>query len=275
MTKNSSYTGKLALVIGGSEGIGKAIAADLYSMGCNTIIASRSEEKLKSAGDEISRNSSPASKPQLIISQMDVTDFESTNSKINALVEKHGVPDYVFLCAGFAHPGYIDQLPVEKFHQMMDVNYFGVVHATKALAPHMMKRRSGHIVNCSSIAGFIGLFGYTGYCASKFAVLGFSEALRRELEPYNVKVSVLCPPNTRTPGLEAENKVKPLEVLRTEEKVTVVDPEFVASYVLRETPKNRFLIIPTMDGKLAHYLSRFAPTVLSRFVKRPKSAELM
>jgi 3-dehydrosphinganine reductase len=137
----------------------------------------------------------------------------------------------------------------------------------------MIKDQKGHIVNTSSMAGFIGLFGYTGYCASKYAVVGFSEALRRELKPYGIRVSVLCPPNTRTPGLEEENKFKPAAVLKTEEKAKPVDPDFVAKGLLKALPKNEFMIVPTFDGKLAYTLSRHAPSILNQFVKRP-SAEV-
>lgn len=123
------------------------------------------------------------------------------------------------------------------------------------------------------MCGFLGLFGYTGYCASKFAVVGFSEALRREMKPHHIQVSVLCPPNTKTPGLESENKIKPKEVLETEEKAKVVGPDEVSKVTLRDFAKDKFMIVPTFDGSLAYYLNRFSPKIIDQFVKR-KSADI-
>ena len=117
----------------------------------------------------------------------------------------------------------------------------------------------------------MGLFGYTGYCASKYAVVGFSEALRREVRPFGLKVCLLCPPNTDTPGLARENLTKPPEVLAQEENVKTVSPEFVAKKLLQALPRGKNLVIPTFDGWLAYYLSRYAPFILEQFIKRPKS----
>jgi 3-dehydrosphinganine reductase len=88
-----------------------------------------------------------------------------------------------------------------------------------------------------------------------------------------VKVAVLCPPNTRTPGLDEENKYKPAAVLKTEEKAKPVNPDQVANELLKCMTKNDFMIVPTFDGRMAYSLSRFAPGILGRFVKRP-SAEV-
>jgi short-subunit dehydrogenase len=261
------YSKKSALIVGGSEGIGKSIAEKLVTAGCQVSISSRSNEKLELAKYEISK--SAGSKNDIHSFAMDVTDAGQCETKLQLYLDEIGTPDFLFNCAGFARPGYFSDLELKYFREMMDLNYFGSVHTIKAILPKMLKRGSGHIINTSSIAGFIGLFGYTGYCASKYAVIGFSEALRREMAPLNIRVSVLCPPNTRTPGLDRENEFKPREVLATEEKAKVVDPDYVAKEVLKRLPKNPFLMVPTLDGALAHRLSRHLPGVLDLFVKRP------
>jgi len=266
-----NHQGKLALVTGGSEGIGKEVAKEFVRSGANVIVLSRSAQKLATALSELKALQSAAN--QIISTEtLDVTNAEETERTLNQLISKHGTPDFVINCAGYARPGYIQDLSLDHFRKMMELNYFGIVNVCKTVVPALVKARRGTIVNTSSMAGFIGLFGYTGYCASKYAVVGFSEALRRELEPYGVRVSVLCPPNTRTPGLEEENKYKPAEVLKTEEKAKPVDPDYVARELLKKLPKNEFIIVPTFDGKLAYSLSRFAPSILHRFVKRPKEA---
>jgi 3-dehydrosphinganine reductase len=258
----------LAFITGGSEGIGKEIARAFLRKGTDVVILSRSEQKLKAAVSDLEKDkSSPNVK--LEYKSLDVTDWPSTESTINSLIEKFGTPDYVVNCAGSARPGYIDQLEVEHYRNMMDLNYFGVMHVCKAVVPHLLRVKKGRITNVSSMAGFIGLFGYTGYCASKYAVVGFSEALRRELSPFGITVSVLCPPNTRTPGLLEENKYKPAEVLKTEEKAKPVDPDVVANEFMRTLNSRKFMIVPTFDGTMAYFLSRYSPSVLNQFVKRP------
>ena len=103
----------------------------------------------------------------------------------------------------------------------MKINLYGARNAIAALLPHM-RNQGGHIVNVSSIAGLIGVFGYTDYCASKFGLIGFSEALRSELDSQGIMVSVLCPPDTDTPGLAEENLTKPPETLAVSESACVM-----------------------------------------------------
>ncbi|HEX4926108.1 MAG TPA: SDR family oxidoreductase [Bdellovibrionales bacterium] len=271
MFKSSHYKNKIAFVIGASEGIGKSVAKGLLTNGANVVILSRSAQKLEAARSELEREKTGRDQT-LVARTIDVRDFTQTRATLGSLISQFGVPDFVVNTAGFARPGYLTDLDIEHIREMMELNYFGTVHVCKAVLPELLKAKRGHIVNTSSIAGFIGLFGYTGYSASKFAVVGFSEALKREVAPLGVKVSVLCPPNTKTPGLENENKHKPAEVLATEEKVKVVDPDYVANDLLKALPKNKFLIIPTLDGTLAHRLNRFLPGLLEQFVKRPFSS---
>lgn len=260
---------KLAFVVGGSEGIGKEIARELFESGANVVILSRSETKLTIAVNEI-KSFRKSSQQLLFFKALDVTSWNDTRDTIDELVKNYGCPDYLVNCAGYAMPGYIETTDIEHYRKMMDLNYFGIVHTCKAIAPHMIKAKRGKIINTSSIAGFIGLFGYTGYCASKWAVIGFSEALRRELKIYGIKVSVLAPPNTQTPGLTEENKFKSAEILKTEEKVKPVSAKYVAQTFMSHLNSNQFMIHPNFDGRLAFVLSRYTPSILNLFVKRPR-----
>lgn len=268
MKYNNYYKEKFAFIPGGSEGIGLAVASELVKSGADVVIASRSSEKLTSAISTLEDNR--LSRKQVIDSvSLDVTDYKATEQKTEELVKQYRVPNFLINCAGFARPGYMDDLNVEAFRQMMELNYFGILHTVKAILPHFMSEKKGTIVNTSSMAGFLGLFGYTGYCASKYAAIGFSDALRHELMPFGIKVSVLCPPNTRTPGLDRENQFKPKEVLKVEEKAKVVNPDEVAASLLKALPSGKFMIIPTFDGKLAYSLSRYSPWLIDQFIKRP------
>jgi 3-dehydrosphinganine reductase len=267
MKSRSEFKKKLALIAGGSEGIGLAVAATMTREGADVFILSRHVQKLAEAMKRLEKNRVDPSQ-RLGFLAADITDFAQIDATLSRWIGEQGTPDYLINCAGFARPGYLSDLTPEMFRDMMEVNYFGTVHLCKIIEPYFRKARKGTIVNTSSIAGFLGLFGYTGYCGSKFAVIGFSEALKRELKPFGIRVSVLCPPNTKTPGLEKENQWKPNEVLATEEKIKVVEPEFVAETLLKGLLKNRFLIIPTLDGKMAYLLNRYAPSLLEKFVAR-------
>ncbi len=263
------YQGRLALVTGGSEGIGRAIAEDLVGLGAHVVIWARNKGRLENCVTELKKRRE--SEAQVVDFQsVDVTSAQGTREAMQVVLKSHGVPFFLFNCAGFAHPGYIDSLDIEAFRGMMEVNYFGTLHTTKALVPSLIENhREGHIVNVSSMAGFLGLFGYTGYCASKYAVVGFSLALRHELRPYGISVSVLCPPNTRTPGLDRENQFKPKEVLKLEEKAKVVNAADVSRALLEALPKKKKMIVPTFDGTLAYHLSRLTPGVVDLMTRRP------
>jgi 3-dehydrosphinganine reductase len=256
----SFYGGKSALVVGGSQGIGLALSRHLSQLGVKLWLAARDERRLV----EVCRRLGEATPLPL-----DVTDQTRTQDSLQSVMSDHGVFDFVFNCAGLALPGYLSEQSPEDARTMMEVNYFGTHNVCKVVVEPMIERGRGVIVNTSSLGGLMGLFCYTGYCASKYAVVGFSEALRREVKPFGVQVCILCPPNTDTPGLAKENLTKPAEVLATEENVKTVSPEFVAEKLLKALPRGKSMVIPTFDGWLAYYLARYAPFILEHFVKRP------
>lgn len=255
------FGGKQAWVVGGTQGIGLALAEQLRALGAEVTLLARNQASLEAQGQRLGA--------QWLA--LDVADGPATLRTLEDRVEHHGPPDFLFNCAGLALPGYLEDLSLEDITTMNQVNYLGTVHTCKAVLPAMLARGRGHILNTSSLGGLMGLFGYTAYCASKYAVIGFSEALRREVADGGLRVSVLCPPNTRTPGLEQENLRKPPEVLAQEEQVSVLEPGQVASYTLRQMPRNPTLIIPSMDGRWAHRLARFAPAILHLFLRRPRA----
>jgi 3-dehydrosphinganine reductase len=150
----------------------------------------------------------------------------------------------------------VEDLDLDIFRQLMDVNYFGSVYMTKAVLPKMKERGWGHIVFISSLGGLISAFGYTAYCASKFALHGFADALRQEVEPCGIKLSILCPVDTDTPQLAYENEFKPKETRLLARFTGVASPESVAEELLSGVTRGKYLIIPGFDGKLMILLKR-------------------
>jgi 3-dehydrosphinganine reductase len=171
------------------------------------------------------------------------------------MIQSVGMPDLVINSAGVAHPGYVQDIDLKIFHWMMDVNYFGTVNVIKALLPGMIERGSGYIVNISSMAGLIGLFGYSAYGASKYAVRGFSDVLRSELKPHGIGVSVVFPPDTDTPQLAYEKQFKPAETRALTGTSRMTSAEIVAQSVLHGIEKGKYLILPGMENKLIYRLS--------------------
>lgn len=267
MSARGFYAGRHALVVGGSQGIGRSIADALVLRGCHVIVAARGEDRLEEARQALSERASGVRVATIVL---DVRDSKAVRSAIDGMAREEGAPDLVFNCAGLARPGWVELAPDEALHEMMQVNCFGTVAVCRAVLPHMRARGSGVVVNVASLAGLLGLRGYTGYCASKFAVVGFTEALRREVADAGISVSLLCPPNTRTPGLERENREKPPEVLAQEQKVRVVAPEVVARYLLEALPRRPAVVIPTLDGRVAWWLARWAPGLLDRLLAPPR-----
>merc|ERR1712141_690621 len=133
---------------------------------------------------------------------------------------------------------------------MMDVNYLGSVKMTRALLPDMITQRDGAIIFTSSVAGLVGVYGLAAYCGSKFAIRGYAEALAMELVPYNIRVSVNCPPDTNTPGFKEEEKTKPEETKLISGRAGFLDAKDVAKTLLHEGLKGKFLTSCGFDGWL-------------------------
>ena len=245
---------QLALVTGGSSGIGLALAKALAKEGVNIGLLARDEARLAQAKEAVQALTVQPDQKVSALS-VDITDYEALAAKLGAWQTENGLPDLVINSAGVTYPGYFEQLDVEIFHWLMDINYFGTLHVCKLLAPGMMEQGAGTIVNISSQAGFLGVFGYTGYCASKFAVRGFSDALRSELKPHGVQLSVVFPPDTQTPQLEFEDPLKPFETRELAGTVHAMSADAVAGEILKGVRKGKYVVIPGGGGKFFYRLT--------------------
>ncbi|MHA1831110.1 MAG: SDR family oxidoreductase [Candidatus Helarchaeota archaeon] len=247
MGKKNMFDGKIAMVVGGSQGIGKSIAKKVVQLGGCVCIIARRVEILKKAVKDIEEFKSNNEQFVEMIS-CDATDIEKLRPLINNFIEKKGIPYYLFNCVGQAFPDYIENLKLDDFRKTMDVNYYGVVAPILTLLPYYMKEKTGHIINLSSEAGFLGLMGYSTYCPSKFAIVGLSECLRHELKPYHIKISVVYPVDTETPGFEQENKTKPEELKIISARAGLMKPDEVANIIIKKMTKNKFNIFIGASG---------------------------
>ncbi len=248
------YPNKSVLITGGTSGIGLALAKKLILEGCKVAVLSRQQVLLENSVKEISMIA-PGSASSLVTIQADVTKRKELNQILDDHTSIHGLPDIVINCAGVAHPGTFTSLKPEIFEWLMNVNYFGTVNVLKSIVPGMKTRRSGVIVNISSVAGFLGIYGYTAYSASKFAVTGFTDALRSELIPFGIQVSIVFPPDTQTPQLDYEQKFKPYITKQVAGSAKLMSAEVVADEIVKKVARKKYVILPGNEGKLIYILN--------------------
>ena len=260
------FVGKTVFLTGGSSGIGLSTAKLLAAEGANVVIFARHEGRLAAALAQIeSRRVSPAQR--FASRPLDVSNHDMVSAVMAAAVESFGAPDLLINNVGRAVPRAFEDVTFAQFDETMKTNLYGAWSTISVLVPHM-KAKGGVIVNVSSMAGFIGVFGYTDYCASKFAVVGLSEALRQELRPCGISVSVLCPPDTDTPGLAGEDLTKPAETKAVSAGARLMQPDDVARALLKGIRRGTFMIVPGGEGKLAYFMKRYAPAVVDRAMRR-------
>ena len=260
-------SGKCSIVTGGSSGLGKAIAELLTRRGANVFLIARREAQLKAACVELKQQAANPSQ-KLGYFSADVSELEAVKEAVKAAERECGPIAVLVNSAGISSGGYVEKIPISGIEAEIKINYLGTVYTVKQVVEGMIRRRNGWILNISSLAGLKGIFGYTGYSGSKFAVVGFSEALRSELRPYGIKVSVLCPPDVETPMLRADNKVKPLENLRISEGAKLMQPGDVARVALKELEKGTFIIIPNFSSKMFGFANRFVPSLVDRMLDK-------
>jgi len=187
---------KVVIVTGASSGIGAATARQFGREGAKVVLAARRVDRLETLANEIgSVNHDTVTH----VVQADLTKLEDIQNLVDATVEKFGRVDVLINNAGFGRLDWLEKLdPVKDIQAQFDVNVMGVIQTTRQVLPIMMKQRSGHIINMCSMAGLVATPTYTIYAATKHAVHGFSEALRREVKPWGIDVSMIYPGGVKT-----------------------------------------------------------------------------
>lgn len=257
------YQGKCVYITGGSSGIGLEAARMLASSGARIVIFGRDLKKLEAACNELeTRVVSP--QQRILKMQMDVSDHVDVEKKIAVVTKEFGVPDILINSAGIGHADYFENITYEKFNEVILINFYGTRNVIAALLPYM-KQRGGHIVNVSSMLGLIGVFGYTTYSASKFAIIGFSECLRSELKRYDMHVSVFCPPEVDTPMTDYMADSSPRETRALVRMTGRMSAERAARILLAGIRRKKFLIVPGFLSKW-FYLNKKLNPALNRII---------
>lgn len=244
------FSNKNVLITGGSSGIGFALAQKLSDLGANIFLLARNETRMNEAAEILRINVHN----NCFIA--DVTSISDLDSVKEYFVSQKIKLDLLINSAGVTEPGEFVKMELEKFHWMMDINYFGTVNVIKIMLPLLTPGST--IVNISSMAAILGIYGYSAYGASKFAVRGFSDALRSELKLSGINVAIVFPPDTDTPQLVYDNLYKPDITKALSSSAGTMSAEKVADEIIAGIRKKKYLIIPGLESKLIYLASNLA-----------------
>lgn len=231
------FKNKTVLITGASSGIGREAAIEFAKQGVNLILVARRKEKMEKLKEQLEK-----SHIKIRTCQCDVSDKSQVRKMSEDVLKEFSHIDILVNNAGFAIYGSVSELTIEDIEAQMATNYFGMIYCTKNFLPSMLEQNSGHIVNVASVAASFGLPGIASYCASKFAMLGFSEGLKHELSGTGVGVTVVSPIMVRTdffdhPSFEKMPKYSP----------TSLSPKTVAKAILKAANSPRLeIIVPSV-----------------------------
>ncbi|WP_338876915.1 glucose 1-dehydrogenase [Spirosoma sp. SC4-14] len=187
--KQFDLTGRMAIVTGGSKGLGLAMAAGLASAGANLMLVNRNADEGARAAEELARDFGV----RATSFSADITNLADTEAMAKAALDTFGQIDILINSAGINIRGAIDEVTPDDFNNVFNVNVNGTWLASRAVVPHMKQRGRGSIINLASTLGLVGLANRTPYTASKGAIVNMTRALAIELAPFNINVNAICP----------------------------------------------------------------------------------
>ncbi len=250
----------VAVITGAGSGMGRCLAQQLAAAGSSLALSDVNEKGL---AETVALLGSPRGK----VTQHVVNVAEEARVKVFAeeVAAQHGRATVVFNNAGVALLGKFDELSLEDIRWLMDINFWGVIYGMYYFMPLLKKEKRAHIVNTSSVFGLVGVVGQTAYCASKFAVRGFTESLRHELEGTNIFVSSVHPGGIKTriakharPGARASANLHPDSVSRFD-RVAITTAEDAAARILKGVEKYEPRILIGSDCRQVDILQRLRP----------------
>lgn len=242
---------KVAIITGASSGIGYATSLTLSKAGIRVAVGARRTERLQELEKQIIKNNG-----EILVQKTDVTRKSDCDSLVNTIVEKWGKVDILINNAGLMPLSYFKNGKVEEWEQMIDVNIKGVLYCTSAVVPYMLEKKSGHIINISSVAGRIVFAGGSVYCATKHAIAALSEGLRKELSPtYNIRVTCIEPGAVETELLESITDESMTGFIQATKNMETLRSDDIANAILyavqapRHVNVNEILIRPTAQER--------------------------
>jgi len=248
----SNFTDKIVVITGGSDGIGKALVAQFLALGAKVATCGRNENKLSLLTTEF-----PSS--NLFTAQVDVSKQDQSEAFIKQVVDNWGRIDILINNAGISMRALVSEVSVQTLQNVMDINFWGTVYCTKAALPSIQQNK-GVIVGVSSIAGYRGLPGRSGYSASKFALNGWLEALKTELYASGTHVMWVCPgfttSNIRNAALDKNAKAQGESPM---DEGSMMSSEACAAHIIHAIDKRKRSLVLTFTGKRTVFMNKYFP----------------
>ncbi|SHK15990.1 Short-chain dehydrogenase [Bradyrhizobium lablabi] len=277
----TAIRGSAAAVTGAASGIGRALALELAARGCDLALADRDEAGLEAVAAEIAKTPSR----KVSVHRVDVGVPQEIEAFAQAATSAHPGLNILVNNAGVALLGQFNEIDQAQMDWLMNINFWGVVHATRAFLPHLSRQREAHIVNLSSIFGIVAPPGQTAYAAAKFAVRGFSESLRHELQTAAspVRLSVVHPGGVSTnivrnsrAGTGVTDNARRAESIERFDAVAKTTPTAAALRIIAGIEKNAPRILIGNDARFMDLLQRLRPgtywSVLGRIIEKATKA---
>ncbi len=256
----SAFKDKIVVITGGSEGIGKALVDAFLQQGAKVATCGRNYDKLY----QLQKNH--PGKP-LVIHSADVSKEADCRNFIEKAIAQFGTIDILINNAGISMRALVADVELDTIRQVMDINFWGTVYCTKFALPYITKN-NGTVVGVSSIAGYRGLPGRSGYSASKYAVNGWLEALRTELLGSGTNVMWVCPgfttSNIRNVALNKEGKSQGESPM---DEGKMMSAEECAQHILKAIQKRKRTLVLTFTGKRTVFMNKFFPSLADKLVK--------
>lgn len=249
------YTGKVVVITGASSGIGRESAKEFARRHATVVLVSRNLERLGEVEKEVA-----AYKSRVLVCPCDVSKREQVDRMAAQVFEAFGTVDILVNNAGFGIYGRFKDVAVGDVESQMGTNYLGMVYCTKAFLPKMLEKKSGHIVNVASVAASFGIPAMAGYCASKFAMLGFSESLYHELRGSGVGITVVSPIMVKT------NFFSHGSFERMPRYTAALSPGTVARAVVRAASSPRLEIVTPQVVRGAIWFKQTLPYLINPIV---------
>src|SRR5262252_4264492 len=269
----TQISGAACLVTGAASGIGRALARELVTRGCDVAVADRDMAGLKTLAGELE----VVAQRKVSVHAVDVADRGLMEALAEEVVSTHPSLNILINNAGVALLGQFHEVELADMEWLMNTNFWGVVYGTRFLLPHLSRQRVAHIVNLSSIFGIIAPPGQTAYCAAKFAVRGLSEALRHELDMMRspVRLSVVHPGGVAT-SIARNSRVGALvrgdrgraEMIEGFERVVETTPQAAARRIMRGIERNEPRILIGSDARRADLVQRLLPASYWKVIAR-------
>ncbi len=261
ITMSEFFKNKVVAITGGSEGIGRALIEKLLPMGAKVATCARNQDKLYDL--QVRHSDQPL---HCIVA--DVSNFNDCSLFINSTIKQFGGIDILINNAGISMRSLLKDAGMDVFRKLMDVNYFGALYCTKLALTSIIERK-GTIVGISSIAGYRGLPGRSGYSASKFALNGWLEALRTELLEDGVNVMWVCPgftrSNIRNAALNNKGEAQGESPL---DESSLMSAEECAGHIIQAIEANKRTLVLTFKGKQTVFMNKFFPSWTDKLTKK-------